>query len=57
MSMNIGQPFLSNVILKKKSEENLPRNAWAETHEEGEGESVEAGGTCSFASALIYSEL
>ena len=37
MSMNIGQPFLSNVI-KKKSEENLPRNAWAETHEEGEEE-------------------
>ena len=36
--MNIEQPFLWNVILKKKSEENLPRNAWAETREGQRGE-------------------
>ena len=42
-----GQFFLSNdvffqIILKRKPEENLPRNVWAETLEEGEGVPVEA---------------
>ena len=51
------QIIFSQIILKRKPEENLLSNVLGETHEEGEGESVEAGGTCSSASALIYSEL
>ena len=36
------QIICSQIILKRKPEENLPRNVWAETLEEGEGVPVEA---------------